>query len=68
MTKEELHALVDARFDELEALKTQPSFLAYEQQFAHIWNQLGGQVLQETIGKAPANPRKKTPVKAGLEL
>lgn len=67
MTREELHALVDAQFDDLEALQKEPTFLAYEQKFAQIWTHLGGDVLQATIGKAPQNPRKKTPVKPDLD-
>ncbi|OIN60964.1 hypothetical protein [Arsenicibacter rosenii] len=63
MTREELHALVDARFDELEALQEEPTFLSYEQKFAQIWTQLGCNVLQATLGKAPLNSRKKTSVK-----
>lgn len=67
MTREELHALVDAQFEQLQALQLEPTFLAYEQQFTHIWTILGGQVLEATLGKTPKNPRKKTPVKPGLD-
>lgn len=63
MTREELHALVDAQFDNLETLQKEPTFLEYEQKFAQIWTTLGGDVLQATIGQAPINPRKKTLVK-----
>lgn len=63
MTREELHALVDAQFDNLEALQKEPTFLEYEQKFAQIWTGLGCDVLQATVGKAPENPRKKTVVK-----
>jgi len=66
MTREELHALVDAQFDELDALQKEPTFLAYEQKFAQVWTTLGGEVLQATIGQLPDNPRKKTNVKPGL--
>lgn len=68
MTREELHALVDAQFDDLESLQKETTFLAYEQKFAQIWTTLGGNVLQATIGQAPENPRKKTPVKPGLDV
>jgi len=68
MTREELHALVEAQFDELEALQLQPSFLAYEQKFTQIWTGIGGQVLQASLGKVPQNPQKKTSVNADLEL
>ncbi len=63
MTREELHALVDAQFDELDALQSQPTLLAYEQKFTQIWTGLGGEVLQATLGRAPENPRKKTPAR-----
>ena len=67
MTREELHALVDAQFDDLETLQKEPTLLAYEQKFAQIWTGLGCDVLQATIGKAPQNHRKKTPVKPDLD-
>ena len=67
MTREELHALVDAQFDDLEALRKEPTLLEYEQKFTQIWTGLGCDVLQATLGKAPENPRKKTPVKPGLD-
>lgn len=67
MTREELHALVDAQFDQFQALQDEPTFLAYEQQFAHIWTTLGKDVLQATMGPTPENTRKKTPVKLDLE-
>ncbi len=59
MTREELHALVDAQYDQFQALQQQPTFLAYEQQFAHIWTALGKDILQAAVGQAPENPRKK---------
>lgn len=65
MTRQELHALVDAQYDQLESLQQEQTFLTYEQKFAQIWTQLGGQVLQATLGHVPVNPRKKTSVKLG---
>ena len=62
MSRAELHALVDAQFDNLETLQKETDFLAYEEKFAHIWTNLGCDVLQATVGKAPENPRKKTTV------
>lgn len=67
MTREELHTLVDAQFDNLEALQKEPTFLEYEQKFAQIWTGLGCDILQTTMGKVPENPRKKTLVKPGLD-
>lgn len=57
MTRAELHALVDAQFNDLEALQKEPTFLAYEEKFAQIWTSLGGEILQATIGQAGENPR-----------
>ena len=67
MTREELHALVDAQFDDLETLQKEPTFLEFEQKFAQIWTGLGCHVLQATIGKAPQNSRKKTTVRLDLD-
>jgi hypothetical protein len=67
MTREELHALVDAQYDELEAIQQQPTFLAFEREFTQVWTTLGQQVLQASVGQPPANPRKKTVVKPALE-
>lgn len=63
MTKAELHALVDARYDEFQALQEQPNFMAYEEQFAHIMAHLGKDILQTSMGPTPENPRKKTPLR-----
>lgn len=68
MTREELHALVDAQYDNLESLQKEDSFLMYEQKFAQIWTGLGCHVLQATIGPTPENPRKKTHVKPDLDV
>lgn len=66
MTRAELHALVDAQFDNLQNLQNEASFLTFEEKFTRIWLSLGTQVLQATVGDLPENPRKKTPVKPGL--
>ena len=52
MIREEFNALVDARFDDLEGLQKEPTFLQYEQKFAQIWTGLGSDVLQATVGQA----------------
>ncbi len=67
MTRQELHQLVDAQYDQFQALQQQPTFLAYEQEFAQLWTNLGKDVLQATIGETPENPRKKIPVKPDSE-
>jgi hypothetical protein len=68
MTREELHALVDAQYDELDAIQQQPTFLAFERQFTQVWTTLGQQVLQASLGQPPTNPRKKTVAKPGSDL
>lgn len=66
MTREELHALVDARYDQLQALQQLPNFMAYEQQFAHIMADLSKDILQTSVGLTPGNVRKKTPARPDL--
>lgn len=66
MTRDQLHALVDAQYDQLQALQQQPTFQAFEQQFTQVWTDLGKDVLQATVGPAPENTRKKTPAKPDL--
>lgn len=68
MTREELHTLVDAQFDNLELLQKEDDFMIFEQTFSKIWTTLGGDVLQATVGKAPKNPKKKhlpNPIRRG---
>lgn len=67
MTREELHALVDARYEEFHALQQQPNFMAYEEELAHIMAHLGKDILQTSMGPTPKNPRKKTLHKPDLE-
>jgi len=67
MTREELHAIVDAQFDDLETRQKEPTFLEFEQKFAQIWTGLGCHVIQETIGKTPQNSRKKTTLRLDLD-
>lgn len=63
MTREELHALVDAQYDKLAALQSKTTFYAFEEGFVKVWTELGGQVMQASIDKAPSDKRKKTVVK-----
>lgn len=59
MTRDELHRLVDQKYDEINALKQEPTFLDYEQGFVEIWQELGRQVLQADLGDAGQDRRKK---------
>jgi hypothetical protein len=63
MTREELHALVDAQYDKLADLQSKDTFYAFEEGFVKVWIELGNQVLQASIDKAPADKRKKTSAK-----
>lgn len=59
MTREELHRLVDQKYDEINALKKEPTLLDYEQGFVEIWQELGRQVLQADLGDSGKDRRKK---------
>ena len=59
MTREEFAKLADAKYDEINALKQQPTMLDYEQGFVEIWQELGRQVLQAELGEAGKDRRKK---------
>lgn len=63
MTREELHALADAQYDKLAKLQSKDTFYAFEEGFVKVWTELGSQVMQASIDKAPADKRKKTVVK-----
>ena len=63
MTREELHALVDAQYDKLAELQSKETFYAFEEGFVKVWTELGSQVMQASIDKAPADKRKKTVAK-----
>jgi hypothetical protein len=68
MTREELHALVDSQYDKLADLQSKKSFYAFEEGFVKVWTELGGQVMQASLDKAPGkDKRKKTSVKPDLE-
>jgi len=67
MTREELHALVDAQYDKLTDLQSKGSFYAFEEGFVKIWTELGGQVMQASLDKTVSkDKRKKTSVKPDL--
>jgi len=64
MTREELHALVDAQFDKLADLQSKETFYAFEEGFVKVWTELGSQVMQASLGKASSkDKRKKTDVR-----
>ena len=59
MTKEQYLAAAEARYDELKALGKLDSFYDYEVEFVKIWQDLGRQVLQDSIGTLSNDKRKK---------
>lgn len=68
MTREELHALVDAQYDKLNDLQSKESFYAYEEGFVKVWTELGGQVMQASLKKGISKDKqKKTIVKPASE-
>ena len=59
MSKAEYLALAEQKYDDLQALATQPTFYDYEKSFEAIWMDLGRQVLERNVGVVPADRRKK---------
>lgn len=64
MTREGLHALVDAQYDKLADLQSRETFYAFEEGFVKVWTELGSQVMQASLDKPLSkDKRKKTVVK-----
>ena len=59
MSKEEYLALAEAKYQELQAQKSQPTFYDYEKSFVDIWQDLGRQVLEKSLSQVPKDRRKK---------
>ena len=59
MTKEEFLKLASKKYEALSKLNEQKTFYDYEKEFDRIWRELGGEVLQKTIGEVPKDRRKK---------
>ena len=59
MSKTEYLALAEQKYDDLQALATQPTFYDYEKSFEAIWMNLGRQVLERNVGIVLADRRKK---------
>lgn len=59
MTEDEYMALARQKYDDLQQLKTQPTFYDYEKSFDAIWQDLGRQVLEKTLSDLPTDRRKK---------
>lgn len=60
MEKEEFLALAESRYDALRELnKGNVNFYDLEVEFAKLWQELGREVLEKTIGSVPIDKRKK---------
>ena len=59
MSKEEYLALAEAKYQELQALKSKPTFYDYEKSFVDIWQDLGRQVLEKSLSDVSKDRRKK---------
>lgn len=67
MTKEEYLQLAASKWPELEQLKAEGDFLAYEKRFAEIWVELGRSMLQSSISELPLDRRGKKNFKRDLD-
>lgn len=65
MTKDELVGLVAARFEEIKKLHEHDNFYDYEKEFERIWIELGREVLEQSLGPAPEDRRKKKASRRG---
>ena len=65
MTKAQYLAAAEARYDELKALGKLDNFYDYEVEFVKIWQDLGRQVLQDSLGELSNDKRKKKPYDTG---
>ena len=59
MTEEEFLKLASKKYKALSKLGEQKTFYDYEKEFDRIWRELGGEVLQKTLGDVPKDRRKK---------
>lgn len=59
MNKEEFLKLAEAKYEELRALNSEPTFLDYEQGFSELWAELGREVIQASLGTKGTDCRKK---------
>lgn len=59
MNEEEFMKLAKAKYAEIKALNSEPTFLDYERGFVELWTELGRQVLQAELGDSGKDRRKK---------
>lgn len=59
MTEDEYVALARQKYQDLQQLKSKPTFYDYEKSFDEIWQDLGRKVLEKSLSDLPADRRKK---------
>jgi hypothetical protein len=62
MDKEKFIKMAEAKYEEIQALNEEPTFLEYEKGFSELWTELGREVLQANLnkeGKESKDRRKK---------
>jgi hypothetical protein len=59
VNKEEFLKMAEAKYEEIQSLNAQPTFLDYEKGFSELWTELGRQVLQSNLGGKGTDRRKK---------
>ncbi len=59
MTEEEYITLARQKYQDLQDLKSKPTFYDYEKSFDEIWQDLGRQVLEKNLSDVPKDRRKK---------
>lgn len=62
MDKATFIELMSLRYDKLESLKNCDNFYDLEKGFVELWDSLGQEVLQGTVGKTGKDRRKKKPL------
>jgi hypothetical protein len=59
MSESEYVELARQKYQELQALKSRPTFYDYAKRFVDIWQDLGRQVLEKSLSEVRKNRRKK---------
>ncbi len=59
MTESEFMALALSKYEQIKSLENSVDFYQHEKDFDQVWTELGGQVLEKTLGEQPTSVRKK---------
>lgn len=62
MTESSFVAMAQKRYAELQSLGKIDNFYDYEKEFDKIWQRLGREVLESSIGELPGDRRKKNSI------